>query len=180
MSRFKEQGETRPKLDRLMLSQITIDESLILVVSFEEKEVKDTIWECDGKKSLRPDSINFIFLKRFWEIMKGDWMRLINEFHANGVLPRGCNASFIALIPKVKAPQSLEEYGPISLVGCMYKILAKLLANRLKRVMHVIIDQRQSAFLTNRYLTHSVLVANEVIDETRREKKKCLFFKVDY
>lgn len=51
----------------------------------------------------------------------------------------------------------------------------KVLANRLKRVLNGVIDQRQGAFLTNRCLTHSALVANEVIDEARREKKQCIF-----
>lgn len=51
----------------------------------------------------------------------------------------------------------------------------KVLANRLKRVLNGVIDQRQGVFLTNRCLTHSALVANEVIDEARREKKQCIF-----
>ena len=64
------------------------------------------------------------------------------EFHANGVFPRGSNASFITLIPKLKDPQNLCEYRPISLIGCVYKIVAKLLANRLKKVMPNIIDEK--------------------------------------
>jgi hypothetical protein len=52
-------------------------------------------------------------------------MRFITEFHRNGRLTKGINATFIALIPKVSSPQRLDDFPPISLVGCMYKVLAK-------------------------------------------------------
>ena len=77
-------------------------------------------------------------------------------------------------------PQCLNDYRPISLIGCIYKIVAKLLANRLKRVMPIIIDDRQSAFISGRHFLHSVVIANEVVEEAKRGRKSCLFFKVDF
>lgn len=62
----------------------------------------------------------------------------------------------------------------------MYKILAKVLPNRMKGVFSKVIDQRQSMFLGEKYLFHSALVVNEVIDEAKRLKKGYLFFKIDY
>lgn len=64
--------------------------------------------------------------------------------------------------------------------GWIYKILVKVLSNRLKRVLDGVIDKRQSAYLGARYLLHGALVENEAIYEARRLKKKCLIFKVDY
>nr|KYP41653.1 LINE-1 reverse transcriptase isogeny [Cajanus cajan] len=112
--------------------------------------------------------------------MKGEVCKYIEEFHANGKIPKGCNSSFIALIPKVDQPSNLGEYRPISLVGSMYKILAKLLSNRLKVVLPSVIYQTQSAFIGNRNLLHSILVANETIDDAKRSKNKCFVLKVDY
>jgi len=80
----------------------------------------------------------------------------------------------------VADPQLLNDYRPISLIGCMYKIVAKLLANRMKKVMAYIVDETQSAFIEGRHLFHSVLIANEVIEEAKRSSKSCLIFKVDY
>ena len=62
----------------------------------------------------------------------------------------------------------------------IYKIVAKILANTLKQVMHLIIDERQSAFIKGRHMLHSVLIANEVVEEARRSQKPCMVFKVDY
>lgn len=57
------------------------------------------------------------------------------------------NATFIALIPKVESPQSLNDFRPISLVGCMYKVLAKILANRLRAVIGSVVSDAQSTFV---------------------------------
>ena len=76
-------------------------------------------------------------------------------------------------------PQHLNEYRPISLIGCIYKIVVMLLAKRLK-VLPVIIDERQSAFIRSRHLLHSVIIANEVVEEAKRGQKSCMVFKVDY
>lgn len=71
---------------------------------FGENAIEEAIWDCDRQKSLRPNDIHFNFLKRFWETMKKDIVRFIFEFHAHGMLPRGTNASFITLVPKVNDP----------------------------------------------------------------------------
>ena len=80
----------------------------------------------------------------------------------------------------MKNPQALGEYRPVSLIGCMYKIVAKILANRLKKIMPCIIDERQSAFIEGRQLLQSALIANEVVDEANRTQRPCIVFKVDY
>ena len=101
-------------------------------------------------------------------------------FHATGSIPKGCNASFIALIPKNKDPSKLEQYRPISLVGALYKIILKVLANRMKKVMPAIIDDNQSVFLKGRGILDSVLTANEVLEELRIRRRSGLCLKVDF
>ena len=90
------------------------------------------------------------------------------------------STSFIALISKVSDPVLLNDYRPISLIGCMYKIVTKILANRLKKIMSNFIDERQSTFIEGRHMLHSVLITNEVIEEAKRNQELCMVFKVDY
>lgn len=72
-------------------------------------------------------------------------------------------------IPKlVVDPQHLLEFWPIFFMECMYKILTKVLSNRIKRVLGGVIYQRHSLFLEWRYLLHSTFVANEVVQEAKR------------
>ena len=179
-NRFSEPEQSRPVLNGVRFNGIGQLQHDMLVGSFNEEEIRAAVWDCGSEKSPGPDGLNFKFIKQFWEVLKPDFRRFFDEFHANGVFPRGSNASFITLIPKLKDPQNLSEYRPISLIGCVYKIVAKLLANRLKKVMPNIIDKKQSAFISGRHLLHSVLIANEAVEEAKRCHKPCLVFKVDY
>ena len=112
--------------------------------------------------------------------MKPEVLRFLDKFYVKGRFPKGTNASFITLIPKLLELQNLNQYRPISLIGCIYKIVAKVLARRLKKVMPKIIDEQQSAFIEGRHMLHIVLIANEAVEEVKRNAKSCLIFKVDY
>lgn len=96
--------------------------------------------------------------------MKKDVMRFIAEFFRKDRLNRGANASFTTLIPKVPNPSALGEYRLISFVGNLYRIIAKLLANKLKNVIGEIFEKNQFSFIQGRQILDCLLIANEVID----------------
>lgn len=73
-------------------------------------------------------------------LIKDEVRILFDQFHANEVIPKGMLAYFVALIPKVSSPMALKDYRPISLIGFLYKLLAKVLARRLAGVMNSIIQ----------------------------------------
>ena len=140
--RFTEQNPCRPTLDGVIFPMIDHNQREGLVAPFSDAEIKDAIWSCDGDKCPGPDGFNFRFIKEFWGVLKPDFRRFVDEFYAHGSFPRGSNASFVALIPKISQPQSLNDYRPISLIGCMYKVIAKLLANWLRTLLDGLIDER--------------------------------------
>ncbi|GJR89309.1 RNA-directed DNA polymerase, eukaryota [Tanacetum coccineum] len=115
------------------------------VVSNEE--IKKAIWDCGSAKSPGPDGFTFEFFKRFWSIVGGDVINAIKEFFISSTFLNGCNPSFIALIPKVLDAKHLNDFHPISLIGCQYKIIGKILANRLRLVIDEIISHEQTAFI---------------------------------
>jgi len=112
--------------------------------------------------------------------MKEDIVRFTSEFHRNEKLSKGINYTFITLIPKVESPQSLNDFQPISLVSNLYKILAKILANRLRQVIVSVVSEVQYAFVKNRQILDGILIANKVVDEARKLNKELLMFKVDF
>jgi hypothetical protein len=98
----------------------------------------------------------------------------MEEFHANGKIVKGANSSFIVLIPKKKNPVNISDFRPISLVGCIYKVISKVLTNRLKKVIGSVVSETQSAFISGRQILDGILIANEIVDEAKRKKKKKL------
>jgi len=115
----------------------------MLIGDFSEEEIRAAMWSCNSSKSPGPDGFNFGFIKFCWEIIKKDVMAAMKDFSVSGHCPRGTNASFLCLIQKVENPQQLGEFRPISLVGCMYKIISKALSLRLKKVISKVIDVKQ-------------------------------------
>ena len=166
LKRFSEQNPSRPTLDGVQFPSLDQRQREGLILPFSDQELKEAVWSCGGDKCPGPDGFNFNFIKEFWGVLKPEFRRFVDEFHVNGSFPRGSNASFLALIPKVNHPQSFNDYRPISLIGCMYKVIAKLLANRLRNVIPVLIDERQTAFIKDRHILHGILVLNEVVEES--------------
>jgi hypothetical protein len=155
-------------------------DNLGLMAPFSLDEIERVVKECDGNKSPGPDGFNFNFIKDSWDLLKGEIRILFDQFHANESLPKSFLSYFVTLIPKVESPFTLSDFRPISLLGCLYKIVAKVLANRLSKVMNNLIALNQSAFLKGRNLVDGVLVVNEVIDHAKKSGKECMVFKVDF
>jgi len=178
--RFARNDACQVKLDKVEFNSILETDNEMLIGDFSEEEVRAAIWGCDSSKSHNTDGFNFGFIKSCWDILKKDVVAAVKDFAGYGKWPRGSNALFLCLIPKVENPQQLGEFKPISLVGCLYKIISKALSLRLKKMIGKVIDARQSAFFEGRGLLDSVVVANEVLEEYKRKRKSCVFFKVDY
>jgi hypothetical protein len=156
------------------------EDNSFLIRPFLLEEIEDVVLECDGNKSPGPDGFNFNFVKSFWHILKGEIRILFDQFHGNASIPKSFLSFFVALIPKVNSPHALRDFRPISLLGCFYKMLAKVLARRLVSVMDGLIDSTQSAFLKGRYLVDGVMVVNEIVDFAKKTGKECLILKVDF
>lgn len=140
---FTEVWKTRPRLGGEFRS---IDQSQIqscLVKEFSKAEVWATIKECDVNKAPGPDRFNLTCFQKGWKFMKDDIMKFMQEFHDNGVLGNGINGSFVTLVPKIDSPESITDFRPISLISSVYKVVAKVLANRMKLVLPKIIDRVQ-------------------------------------
>jgi hypothetical protein len=100
---------------------------------FSREEIDELMKDLPMDKSPGPDGFNGLFMKKCWAIIKEDFYRLFNSFYENSSDLRCLNGSFITLVPKSGSPSRVNDYQPISLLGCPIKLITKLLANRLQR-----------------------------------------------
>ncbi|GJR68224.1 putative RNA-directed DNA polymerase, eukaryota, reverse transcriptase zinc-binding domain protein [Tanacetum coccineum] len=178
--RFKEQPTVRPKFVSHLFRKLSFADSLYLESNFSMDEVKDAVWSCAGSKAPGPDGLNFNFIKEYWDVIKSGFFDCIKYFEVTGKFSNGCNPSFTVLIPKKNDPLGFSDYRPISPIGYVYKIILKILAIRLAKVISSIVGPNQTAFLAGRQILDGCLIANEIIRMANIEEHKLLLFKVDF
>ena len=90
-----------------------------------------------------------------------DLLKVIEESRINGRIHGPFNTTFIALIPKVNDPQYFDDFRPISLCNCIYKIIAKIIAHRLKPFLLEAISNEKFWFLEGRQIQEVIWVVEE-------------------
>lgn len=106
-------------------------------------------------------------------------MEVFHYFHVNMCFEKSFNANFVALIPKKKGANDLGDFRPISLIGGFYKLLAKVLSLRLRKVINKLISDSQHAFVGERQFIDASFIANEVVDERLQSGVPGLLCKMD-
>ncbi|GJY76394.1 putative RNA-directed DNA polymerase [Tanacetum coccineum] len=171
--------DRRPRFSCDKIVKISGVDADMLEGKIGENEVWDAICGCGGEKASGPDGFNFKYIKN-WEIIKADLMEAVNWLWETKEISRGCNSSFVTIIPKVADSIGLGDFRPISLIDCYYKILAKILAERVKKVVGEVVGDVQTAFIKGRFILDGVLIANETVEFVRKKKEIGLVFKVDF
>nr|GFC03858.1 cysteine-rich receptor-like protein kinase [Tanacetum cinerariifolium] len=111
---------------------------------------------------------------KYLELLKRDFFNAIKHFESSVILARGCNPSFIVLVPKINDPLQMSDYRPISLIGCLYQIISKVLSARLAKVIHKLISANQKAFVVGRKNLDGCLIANEIVNCAKSEDSRPL------
>nr|GFB23573.1 RNA-directed DNA polymerase, eukaryota [Tanacetum cinerariifolium] len=143
-------------------------------------EIRLAVWNCGENKSPGPDGYTFEFFRKYWNIVGPDFCEAVEYFFETGLFSKGCNSSFVALIPKVADAKFVNDFRPISLIGSVYKVVTKILANRFALVIAGLVFDTQSAFVANRQILDGPFILNEILHWCKRKKKQSMFFKVDF
>nr|GEW77410.1 RNA-directed DNA polymerase, eukaryota [Tanacetum cinerariifolium] len=150
-------GVINKKRNQLSIHGILVEGTWIdspSLVKISKEEIKKEVWDCGIDESPGPDGFTFGFIF-------------------------GGNSSFIILIPKTPNANMVKDYRPISLIGSMYKIISKILANLLVVVLGGLVNEIQSAFVADKQILDGPFILNELVQWCKKKKKQSLVFKVD-
>ncbi|GJY79477.1 RNA-directed DNA polymerase, eukaryota [Tanacetum coccineum] len=178
--RFQDPGPRKGRINFQFPNRLSSEQVADLETRISTDEIRSAVWGCGVDKSPGPDGFTFDFFRKYWTVVGTDFCSAVLWFFDHGEFAIGCNSSFVALIPKILDPKRVCDYRPISLIGCLYKVVTKILASRLSTVISDLISDVQSAFLPNRQILDGPFIINEVLARCKVKKQQAMIFKVDF
>ncbi|KAA3480199.1 reverse transcriptase [Gossypium australe] len=149
---------------------VSEEDNAKLKAKFTEEEIWTALTEMGPTKAPGEDGLPAIFYQKCWSIIGKDVSYYCLQQLNNGMNVSSINKTNIVLIPKVPNPNNISQFRPISLCNVIYKLIAKVIANRIRVVIHKCIDPAQSAFVPGRLITDNVLLAYEILHTLKNKK----------
>ncbi len=182
-SQFRElfqssQSTITSELDELFTPCISEVENNDLSKVPDLQEVGDVVWSMHPLKASGPDGLLGLFFKHYWPIVRDQVVAAVQSFFRFGSLLPQMNHTFITLIPKRIGACNFNQFRPINLCNFYYKIISKILVNRLRPLLPKIIEPTQTAFVPGRWIIENVVLAQEIVhcfSQSKRKKRKCWF-----
>lgn len=162
--------------------RISVDDNIKLTAPFCIEEFRSALYQMDPDKAPGPEGLNPVFYRRFWDFCGEETFNACCHWLEVGNFPYSVHDTSIVLIPKCDNPSSMNDWRPISLCNVVYKLLSKVLANRLKSVLSKCISIEQFAFISGRSILDNVIVASEIIHHMKcktRGKQGEVALKID-
>ena len=167
---------------RYVTEKITPAMNASLTCPTSDHEIEQAVKDINPDKAPGPDVMTSLFYQSFWETTAKDIINTVKEFFSSDALDRRLNQTNICLIPKTDRPREMAEFRPISLCNVSYKIISKILCQRLKKLLPKVISETQSAFVAKRLITDNILLAQEAFHALRTNpicKAKFVAIKTD-
>ncbi|ONK56452.1 uncharacterized protein A4U43_C10F8860 [Asparagus officinalis] len=160
---------------------LSLEEKENLVVPFNMKEIRIALFSMKGLKAPGPYGIQPLVFQREWDIVKSHIGKFVNIALEDGSFPEEFSKAYITLILKIDNPMTMADFQPISLLNTSYKILTKLIVNRLQPLLQENVAPFQNSFLPGRGTSDNIIVTQDVVHSLmkRKGRKGGVIFKID-
>jgi len=143
-------------------------------------EVKNVVFGLNQDGASGPDGFGACFFQTYWEIVKKDVFDAVIQFFQTGWLPPNYNSNTLILIPYYPNADSIDQYRPIALVNFKFKIITKVLADRLSHILPNLISKEQRGFIRGRNIKGCIALTSEAINVlNKRSFRGNLALKID-
>eukprot|EP00253_Pinus_taeda_P013020 PITA_13020 len=158
---------------------ITEDQNQNLLKQVTMQEVEEAMAQLKDGKAPGPDGFTANFFHEFWDLISSEVWDLVEESRSmHWVLP-SLNSTFIALVPKSEEANTPEKFWPIALCNVIYKLISKVVANRLKPLLPLLILPEQTGYVEGRQIMDGIILSNEVIHSLKIFKNPGMIMKLD-
>ena len=159
---------------------VTEEHNAELLRPLTMEEVTDAMKQLPSGKSPGVDSIPSEFYQELWADIEVDIFNFVSKSIQQCSLAAELNISKIALLPKSEDRLLIQNYRPISLLTTLYKIVAKVYANRMKPLLHNWILPSQTGFVPNRCILDNIFLAFETIAWTKENQQELSMLLLDF
>lgn len=149
---------------------LSTQELRTLTRPFARCEVASAIKGMEPFKAPGPDGFQPLFYQRYWDLVSPNVTKLVLDVVNGRDFPGSLNKAFLVLIPKVNSPNLVTQFRPIGLCNIIYKLVTKVLVNRLKPILPSIISPTQCSFVPRRQITDNIIIVQEMLHTMRKKQ----------
>lgn len=135
-----------------------------------ETEIKSAHFSIHPLKTLGEDGLHAIFYQKHWENVKPQLSYELNKFFLQNYIPHDWGTTLLCVIPKIENAHKANHFRPLGLCNTFYKILSKILVNRLKPLQPTLISPYQGAYLLGKHCSDLFLIAQESMHSMNNSK----------
>eukprot|EP00253_Pinus_taeda_P033736 PITA_33736 len=173
------QQTDNPEFLSAVESKISDSQNKELDQDITEEEIRAATFSMQQDKAPGPNGFTVAFYRNHWETIKKDFVRMVNNVFKNHKMGENTKSSHIAIIPKEANPLSFDRFRPISLCNVSYKIVTKILANRLKKILPHLISENKGGFVSSRQITDNVILIQEAIHNNFNRGERGMIINLD-
>ncbi|KAL6208769.1 hypothetical protein ACLB2K_019714 [Fragaria x ananassa] len=137
-----------------------------------ENDIHSALFRIGKLKAPGVDGFPALFFQQHWNLCAAEITSTVTQAFSSGVIPSNLNHTLITLVPKIPSPQHMQFFRPISLCCTVYKVISKIIVDRIRPLLRKWISPNQVSFVPGRHISDNIMIAQELLHKCKNSKGK--------